>query len=153
MALTQGFTQDSAGNTVVSGTVTATGPVTDAQLRATALPVSGPATDAQLRATPLPISGTVSTTAVSSATGTITSVAASATSVTILVSNAGRKGFSLYNDSTSILKIAYAATASATAFTVSLQPGSYFENSVNYTGIVTGIWNSAAGSARVTELT
>lgn len=43
----------------VSGTVTASGPLTDTQLRATAVPVSGPATDAQLRATPLPVSGTV----------------------------------------------------------------------------------------------
>lgn len=32
------------------------GPLTDAQLRTTAVPVSGPATDAQLRATPLPVS-------------------------------------------------------------------------------------------------
>lgn len=49
----------------VSGTVTASGPVTDAQLRATPVPVSGtvtasgPVTDAQLRATPVPVSGTV----------------------------------------------------------------------------------------------
>jgi hypothetical protein len=34
-------------------------PLTDAQLRASAVPVSGPATDAQLRATPLPVSGTL----------------------------------------------------------------------------------------------
>lgn len=33
------------------------GPLTDAELRASAVPVSGPATDAQLRATPLPVSG------------------------------------------------------------------------------------------------
>lgn len=52
----------------VSGTVTATGPLTDTQLRATAVPVSGtvtatgPLTDTQLRATPVPISGTVTAT-------------------------------------------------------------------------------------------
>jgi hypothetical protein len=33
------------------------GPLTDAQIRATALPVSGPLTDAQIRATALPVSG------------------------------------------------------------------------------------------------
>lgn len=33
-----------------------TGPLTDAQLRATAVPVSGPLTDTQLRATPVPVS-------------------------------------------------------------------------------------------------
>jgi hypothetical protein len=58
----------------VSGTVTATGPLTDTQLRATPVPVSGtvtanagsgtlavsgPLTDTQLRATPVPVSGTV----------------------------------------------------------------------------------------------
>lgn len=37
--------------------VPVSGPVTDAQLRATAVPVSGPLTDAQLRATAVPISG------------------------------------------------------------------------------------------------
>lgn len=40
----------------VSGTVTATGPLTDTQLRATAVPVSGPLTDTQLRATAVPVS-------------------------------------------------------------------------------------------------
>lgn len=49
----------------VSGTVTASGPLTDTQLRATAVPVSGtvtasgPLTDTQLRATAVPVSGTV----------------------------------------------------------------------------------------------
>ena len=48
----------------VSGTVTASGPLTDTQLRATAVPVSGtvtasgPLTDAELRATPVGVSGT-----------------------------------------------------------------------------------------------
>jgi hypothetical protein len=47
----------------VSGTVTAnTGlsqPLTDTQLRASAVPVNGPLTDAELRATAVPVSGTV----------------------------------------------------------------------------------------------
>lgn len=47
----------------ISGTVTATtGGLTDTQLRATAVPVSGPLTDTQIRATALPVSGTVATT-------------------------------------------------------------------------------------------
>jgi hypothetical protein len=37
--------------------VEATGPLTDTQLRATAVPVSGPLTDTQLRATAVPVSG------------------------------------------------------------------------------------------------
>ena len=62
-ALVGGRLDVNVGNTVtVSGTVAATtGGLTDAQLRAIAVPVSGPLTDAQIRATPLPVSGTVST--------------------------------------------------------------------------------------------
>jgi hypothetical protein len=37
--------------------VSVTGPLTDTQLRATAVPVSGPLTDSQLRATAVPVSG------------------------------------------------------------------------------------------------
>lgn len=40
-----------------------TGPLTDAQLRATAVPVSGPLTDTQLRATAVPVSGPLTDTA------------------------------------------------------------------------------------------
>jgi hypothetical protein len=61
----------------VSGTVTASGPLTDAQLRATAVPVSGPLTDAQLRATPVPVSGTVT------ASGPLTDAQLRATAVPV----------------------------------------------------------------------
>lgn len=44
----------------VLGTVVIEGGLTDAELRASAVPVSGPLTDAQLRATAVPVSGTVS---------------------------------------------------------------------------------------------
>ncbi len=94
--------------TVPSGTQTVTGPLTDTQLRASAVPVSGafyqatqpvsiaasvavtgPVTDAQLRATPLPISGTVTSTpsgtqtvagtvAVSSVAGAVATTSANA---------------------------------------------------------------------------
>jgi sulfur carrier protein ThiS len=43
----------------IAGTITITGGLTDAQLRATPVPVSGPLTDVQLRATAVPVSGTV----------------------------------------------------------------------------------------------
>lgn len=42
-----------------ASSVPVSGPVTDAQLRAAPVPVSGPLTDAQLRAAPVPVSGTV----------------------------------------------------------------------------------------------
>jgi hypothetical protein len=60
----------------VSGTVAVTGPLTDTQLRATAVPVSGPLTDAQIRATALPVSGPLTDTQLRAATvpvsGTVT---------------------------------------------------------------------------------
>jgi hypothetical protein len=49
-----------SGSVSISGTPAVTGPLTDTQLRATAVPVSGPLTDVQLRATALPVSGSVS---------------------------------------------------------------------------------------------
>lgn len=64
------------GTLAVSGTVT-TGGLTDAQLRATAVPVSGPVTDTQLRATPVPVSGTVT------ASGPLTDAQLRATAVPI----------------------------------------------------------------------
>ncbi len=71
------------------------GPLTDVQIRATALPVSGtfwqatqpvsgPATDAQLRATPLPVSGTVSVNV------GLTDAQLRATSVPVQVKDSGR---------------------------------------------------------------
>lgn len=61
----------------VSGSVTATGPLTDTELRATAVPVSGPLTDTQLRATAVPVSGTVT------ATGPLTDTELRATAVPV----------------------------------------------------------------------
>lgn len=54
----------SGGTVIVSGTVAVTGPLTDAQLRATPVPVSGTVTtggltNAELRAVPVVITGAV----------------------------------------------------------------------------------------------
>lgn len=143
--------------------VPVSGPLTDAQLRATAVPVSGPLTDTQLRATAVPVSGPLTdaqlrATAVvvasqGNATSSVTSVAASATSVTLKASNASRKGLSVYNDSTSVLYLKLGATASSSSFTVKMVADSYYEVPGAYTGVVDGIWVSATGNARVTEVT
>lgn len=88
-----------------------------------------------------------------SATATHSNVSSSATNVTILASNTARRGATVYNDSTQILYLKLAATASATSFTVKMQPDAYFEVPFGYTGIIDGIWASANGSARVVEVT
>lgn len=86
-------------------------------------------------------------------TGTLTSVSNAITSTTVLASNSSRKGFIVYNDSIVVLYIAFAATASTTAFSAKLQPGSAYNSDTLYTGIITGIASAASGSARVTEFT
>lgn len=87
------------------------------------------------------------------ATGTLTNVASSATSVVILASNANRKAATVYNDSTQILYLKFGTTASTTSFTAPLAAATYYEVPGGYTGEIDGIWASANGNARVTEIT
>jgi len=86
-------------------------------------------------------------------TGTLTNVGGSASSVTLLAANANRKGATIFNDSSATLSVKFGATASATSFTVQLVSGAYYEVPYGYTGILDGIWTSATGNARVTEVT
>ncbi len=87
------------------------------------------------------------------ATGTPSNVAGSATSVTLLAANANRIGATIFNDSTADLFVKFGATASTTSFTVKMTQDAFFEVPANYTGIIDGIWASATGAARVTEIT
>lgn len=92
-----------------------------------------------------------------SSTATKASVAGSASSVTILAANTARRGATITNDSTAILYLDLTGgTASTTSYTVQLAGSttsgvSYFEVPFGYTGLITGIWASATGNARVTE--
>lgn len=103
-----------------------------------------------------PVSGTVTANPPTApATGTPTNVASSATSVTVLAANVARQGATVYNDSTAILYLLLSTggTASTTAYTVQVPAQGYYEVPFRYTGALIGIWASAAGSARVTEIT
>lgn len=86
-------------------------------------------------------------------TGTITSVASSATSVTLLALNTGRKYATFYNESTAVLYLATAATATTSAYTVQIPASGFYEFSTAYTGVISGIWASANGNVRITEFT
>jgi hypothetical protein len=90
-----------------------------------------------------------------SGTATLANVAGSASSVTLQASNSDRKGWSIHNDSSAILYVKFGSSASSTSYTVKLIADAYYELPTTsvYTGIITGIWASATGSARVTELT
>lgn len=89
-----------------------------------------------------------------STTAALTSVASSATTVVLLASNTARKGAYFFNDSTSVLYLAYAGTASTTAYTVQIPSNSFFEMPTEpvFTNTISGIWSAANGNARITEL-
>lgn len=86
-------------------------------------------------------------------TGTQTSVASSIADTTILLSNASRKGCTIYNDSTSTLYLLLAAgTSSLTTYSLQLPAGGFLSVRVGgYIGIIKGVWDLANGAARVTE--
>jgi len=86
-------------------------------------------------------------------TPTTTSVASSATSVTILTSNANRRGISIANDSTQVLRLSYSDPATTANAFIVMQPGSFLwlDQQLMITGTIYGIWASANGTAQVTE--
>ena len=94
----------------------------------------------------------VNTTGSDSTTSTLTNVAASATNVTLLAANTDRTGAIIVNDGNKNLYIKFGATASTTSFTAKIPSNGYYEVPFSYTGIIDGIWDSANGSARITEL-
>lgn len=100
------------------------------------------------------ISGSVTASETRPTTGATTTVAGSASSVTLLASNTSRRGASIYNDSTADLYLKLGATASTSSFTEKLGQDERYELPFPaYTGIIDGIWGSATGNARITELT
>ena len=88
-----------------------------------------------------------------SGTATPSSVAASTTSVSLLAANPARKGTAIWNNSSANLYVELGATASASAFTARVGAGGYYEVPFTYTGVISGIWDAANGSALVREFT
>lgn len=94
-------------------------------------------------------------------TPNLTSVASSATSVTILAGNPQRKGARIQNTSTAILYLRFGtgAATDTTAHNVQLAANTAYElptfeangTSHCYTGQITGIWAAENGQANVTE--
>ncbi|MBD2354744.1 hypothetical protein H6G41_08895 [Tolypothrix sp. FACHB-123] len=95
----------------------------------------------------------VTVTPSTASTSTPSTVNSSATSVTILALNSNRKGATIWNNSTADLYIDFDSTASTSDFAVKLSAGGYFELPFDYTGVISGIWSTANGSALVRELT
>lgn len=87
---------------------------------------------------------------------TVASVTAASASTTLLASNPLRKSGAVWNDGGTTLYIHMGGgTASATAFTVKVPSGGFYEFPFPATtGLITGFWDAtASGSARVTEYT
>ena len=77
------------------------------------------------------------------------------TTQTLLAANSDRKGCVIFNDSSAILYVAFAAIATTSAFTYRITPYATLElfGDKNYAGAISGIWASdAGGNARITEL-
>jgi len=87
-------------------------------------------------------------------TATLTNVASSASSVSLFAANSQARVRTIWNDSTQVLYVKYGTTASSTSYTVQLAAGAYYEfPQPTYGGAVDGIWASANGNARLTEVT
>lgn len=85
---------------------------------------------------------------------TLTNTAGSASNVTLIAANVSRIGAIIYNDSSSALYVKFGATASTSSYTYKVSGGGTLEfPEPVYTGIVDGIWDTATGNARVTEIT
>lgn len=94
------------------------------------------------------VSNTGSKTAVIS----ITTVVSTVGLVTLLTNNASRLTGSFYNDSTVPLFIKLGASANTGSYTLKMTSSSYFElPQPVYTGIITGIWQSANGYVAISE--
>lgn len=84
----------------------------------------------------------------------LTSVTVAAVSILLAAANPARRQLVLFNDGGNIVYVAFAATATTTAFTVRVPAnGSYETVRDGYTGDVSAIRASGTGAVRVTEIT
>lgn len=89
-----------------------------------------------------------------SSISTVSSVAGSVTSVTLLAANAGRLSAVIHNESNAVLYLKFGTSASSSSYTYRIPANATWEMTPQrYTGIITGAWSNATGNARITELT
>jgi hypothetical protein len=128
--------QDGGNSITVDGTVAISGSVA----------VTGPLTDAELRATPVPVSFTQTTTTLA----TVTSVAVSTSVATLSASNAAKTSVIVFNESGTLF-VKLGSAASSTSYTYRLTANTTLEIT-GYAGIVTGIKSAGTSNALVTEV-
>ena len=87
------------------------------------------------------------------ASAEVISITSSLSSSVLLYSNDNRVKVMLYNHSSAALFLKFGDSASVSDFSVKLGSGSYYETVMPiHTGSVTGIWDAAGGSVKITEL-
>ena len=166
---------DGNGSITVDGPLTDTelratavpvsGPLTDGQLRAAAVPVSGPLTDTQLRASAVPVSGPLTDTQLRASgvpvvgsvpvrTPTTTSVVGTTTSTTILAANSNRRGLMISNQSTSKLFLSFTSPATQANSFIEVAPSAFvlLDQQMIFTNAIYGLWTNANGTCQITEL-
>ena len=83
----------------------------------------------------------------------VTSVAASTTAVELFAAAGGVGLRSVFNESGATLYLKYGSGAAANSYTTPVGPNTLYEfPDPVYSGQVTGIWTSASGFARCTEV-
>lgn len=110
-----------------------------------------------LEAWTMPLSRTSSIKPIPSTSAAASTVAANTSSVQLLAANENRRGATLWNASTALLRIDFAAphanvTFANSPYAVEIGAGDYYELPFNYTGIISGIWSAANGNCLVREL-
>lgn len=85
---------------------------------------------------------------------TISTVAASTSSVVLRPTNFRRQHLMIFNESTAVLYLAFDLIASATSYSLQIPPGGFvnFTPPMSHTGAVSGLWATANGFARITEI-
>jgi hypothetical protein len=142
-----------------------TGGLTDTQLRAAPVPVSGGLTDTQLRAAPVPVSGGLTAAQLRAAavpvvgsvptrTPTTTSITSTTSSTLVLAANANRRGLMISNQSTSKLYLSFATPAAQGNSFIEVAPSAFvlLDQQMIFTNAIYGIWTNAQGTCQVTEL-
>jgi hypothetical protein len=88
------------------------------------------------------------------ANATLTQPTVNTTSSVIAAANPARRGLIVHNTSGRRIFVAFAATASAAAYTYDVANGNQFEIPLNgYTGVVSVVTNAGSGTICVTEVT
>jgi hypothetical protein len=86
-------------------------------------------------------------------TATLSSPAASASSAVLVTATNSRRGVIIFNEGSTALYLAFAATATTSAYTTQVAANGVFtlDPVSNYGGPISGIWaGSPTGNARVT---